>query len=183
MLWESVWGFLERRRKVLEGVCISGGEPTLAPFLPTFLRQVREFGYRVKLDTNGYHPTSLKPLLAEGLLDFVALDIKNSPAKYGATVGLSVVDLSRITQSLSLLRASGVAHELRTTVAAGLHTIEDMREILSFTGSGHRYALQPVRPDAVSLSGKRFVPPPLATLRAMGEVLEQQFSEVIIHGI
>ncbi len=180
--WGYIRDFLTHRRRVLEGVCISGGEPTLASFLPTFLSEVRELGLEVKLDTNGYHPEPLKTLLDADLVDFVALDIKNSPAKYAATCGLPAVDIGRIRHSLDLLQASGVTYELRTTVAAGLHEVGDMQEILSFTGGGARYSLQPVQRDAVSLSGRRFVPPDLATLRAMGEVLEESFSEVIIHG-
>ncbi|MBT9134741.1 MAG: 7-carboxy-7-deazaguanine synthase [Firmicutes bacterium] len=182
LTWAAVRDFLAQRRKVLEGVCVSGGEPTLAPFLPAFLGEVRELGLEVKLDTNGYHPEPLKALLDAHLVDFVALDIKNSPAKYAATCGLPAVDLNRIKTSLYLLQASGVTHELRTTVSAGLHDIEDMQEIVSFTGGGARFALQPVQRDAVSLSGRRFVPPTLATLRAMGEILEESFNEVIIHG-
>jgi len=180
--WDAVWDFLGHRRKVLGGVCISGGEPTLAPFLAEFLGEVKALGLEVKLDTNGYHPEPLKTLLDAHLLDFVALDIKNSPTKYAATCGRTAVDLNRIRQSLDLVQTSGVDYELRTTVAAGLHDVEDMREILAFTGGGVRYALQPVQRDAVSLSGQRFVPPTLATLRAMGEILAESFSEVIIHG-
>jgi len=180
--WDAVWDFLGHRRKVLEGVCISGGEPTPAPFLAAFLGEVKALGLEVKLDTNGYHPERLKTLLDAHLLDFVALDIKNSPTKYAATCGRTTIDLNRIRQSLDLIQTSGVDYELRTTVAAGLHDVEDMREILAFTGGGVRYALQPVQRDAASLSGQRFIPPTLATLRAMGEILEESFSEVYIHG-
>jgi pyruvate formate lyase activating enzyme len=181
--WDAVWDFLAQRRKVLDGVCISGGEPTLAPFLAEFLGEVKALGLEVKLDTNGYHPEPLRTLLDADLLDFVALDIKNSPAKYAATSGRTTIDLNRIRQSLDLVQASGVAHELRTTVAEGLHQVADMREIVAFTGGGARYSLQPVQRDAVSLSRQRFVPPTFTTLRAMGEILEGSFSEVYIHGI
>jgi pyruvate formate lyase activating enzyme len=181
--WEAVWDFLAQRRKVLDGVCISGGEPTPTPFLAEFLCAVKELGLEVKLDTNGYHPKHLKALLDARLLDFVALDIKNSPAKYAATSGRTTIDLNRIRQSLALVQGSGVAYELRTTVAEELHEVADMREILAFTGGGARYSLQPVERDAVSLSGQRFVPPTFTTLRAMGEILEEGFSMVYIHGI
>ncbi len=180
--WSAVQDFLARRRNVLEGVCVSGGEPTPAPFLPAFFSGVKELGLAVKLDTNGYHPESLQALLDARLVDFVALDIKNSPAKYASTCGLPAVDLNRIRNTLDLLQASGVTYELRTTVVAGWHDVADIQDILSFTGGGARYALQPVQRDADSLSGRRFVPPTSATLRAMGKVLAANFSEVVIHG-
>lgn len=180
--WNAVWHFLERRRTVLDGVCVSGGEPTEAPFLPDFLRGVRELGYKVKLDTNGYHPDQLATVLGQNLVDFVAMDIKNSPSKYAYTSGLQAMDVDRIHKSISVIKESGLDYEFRTTIAMELHDLEDINEMMELVGRGSRYALQPVRHDIVSLSGRAFTPPTAETLRSMGERLEDYFSEVIIHG-
>lgn len=182
LLWNTVWDFLQRRRKVLDGVCVSGGEPTQAPFLPDFLRGVRELGYRVKLDTNGYHPEQLASMLNDKLVDFVAMDIKNSPSKYATTSGLACMDVDRVKQSISIIKESGVEYEFRTTIAMELHDLLDIKEMMELVGKGSRYALQPVRHDTPSLSGRVFTPPSPATLRQMGERLEDYFEEVIIHG-
>ena len=118
--------FLEKRRGILDGVCITGGEPTLQPDLEKLLRSVKELGYPVKLDTNGYRPEVLKALVEKGLVDYVAMDIKNSPEAYGQTVGLSNMDLSRIEQSIRILAQGTVDYEFRTTVVAELHNEESI---------------------------------------------------------
>ena len=100
---EEVRKTLQKRKKVLDGVCITGGEPTLAPDLPELIREIKEMGYLVKLDTNGYRPEVLGSLLEEGLLDYVAMDIKSSPEGYAKAAGLPGLDLSRIQRSVELL--------------------------------------------------------------------------------
>ena len=127
---EEVMTFLKRRKGILEGVCITGGEPTLQPDLPEFLRKVRELGYLVKLDTNGYRPEVLQSLMEEGLLDYVAMDVKASKEKYARTVGVSSVDLARLDRSISLLLGQDrIPYEFRTTVVKGLHDLADFEEI------------------------------------------------------
>ena len=118
--------FLAKRKGILDGVCITGGEPALQPELETLLRAIKELGYPVKLDTNGYRPEALKALVEKGLVDYVAMDIKNSPASYGQTVGLSNMDLSRIEQSIRILAQGNVDYEFRTTVVAELHSEESI---------------------------------------------------------
>jgi pyruvate formate lyase activating enzyme len=107
---------------LLDGVCITGGEPTLHKDLPELLRSIRELGFKIKLDTNGYKPQILQQLLKEGLVDHVAMDIKNSPALYAETVGLKQVQLEKLEESIRLLMEGPVSYELRTTVAEQLHT-------------------------------------------------------------
>ena len=118
--------FLEKRKGILDGVCITGGEPTLQKELPQLLRSVKALGYPVKLDTNGYRPQVLKELVEEGLVDYVAMDIKNSPEEYAKTVGLSKMDLSRIEESIRFLTREAVDYEFRTTVVAQLHSEESI---------------------------------------------------------
>ena len=121
--------FLGKRRGILEGVCITGGEPTIHPELPELLRAVKALGYPVKLDTNGYRPQSLRALLAEGIVDYVAMDLKNSPAGYAAATGIPEPDLSRVGESITLLLESGVDFELRTTVVKPIHTAKSIQNM------------------------------------------------------
>ena len=129
MTTEELLAFLKKRRGVLDGVCITGGEPTIHPELSVLLRAVKELGYAVKLDTNGYRPDALEQILREGLVDYVAMDLKNSPAGYGDAVGISEPDLSRIGRSIRLLQDSGMDFELRTTVVSPIHSTDSVREM------------------------------------------------------
>ena len=113
--------FLRKRQGLLDAVCVSGGEPTLQPELENLLRGIKALGYPVKLDTNGSRPEVLKHLVGEGLVDYVAMDVKNGPEAYGATVGLRNYDLAPVEESLRFLIDGDVDYELRTTVVAQLH--------------------------------------------------------------
>jgi len=127
---------LANRRGKLDGVVISGGEPTLHAGLPDFLRQVRALGFATKLDTNGSHPEVVRALLAARLLDYVAMDLKAPWSRYAEATG-SPVDLGALTETLALLRSSGIEHQLRTTRWPGL-TESDCAEIAQIaTGSPH----------------------------------------------
>ena len=114
--------FLKKRTGLLDAVCVSGGEPTLQPELPHFLKSIKEQGFLVKLDTNGYRPEVLQSLVEAGLVDYVAMDVKNGPSHYAATTGHPGIVLDRITQSLRFLIAGDVPYELRTTVVKELHS-------------------------------------------------------------
>lgn len=123
--------FLSSRKGKLDGVCITGGEPTLQMDLPDFIAKIKSMGLLVKLDTNGYRPEVLKPLLDAQLLDMVAMDIKNSRDFYAATTGVheASFELERIEKSISLLLMSGIRHEFRTTVTKELHGTEQIQGI------------------------------------------------------
>jgi len=177
---EEVFDFLHRRRRILDGVCISGGEPTLAPFLTDFLRQVKAMGYLVKLDTNGYRPEVLEGLFRAGLVDYIAMDVKNSPQKYTATCGVSHLDLRRIKDSIELVKSAGVPYEFRTTLSTELVDMADIEGIAAFVGKGRVYALQAVNPAQVTLSGRVFTPPPLQSIKEMSQALAATFQEVVI---
>lgn len=139
---EEILAFLKKRRGTLDGVCITGGEPTLQPGLRDFILRVRELGFGVKLDSNGNHPDRLRALIDEGLLVMVAMDIKNSPAHYARTVGLPQIDLGPIRESAALLMEKRVPYEFRTTVTAELHSAEDMRAIGEWLQGDSPYYLQ-----------------------------------------
>lgn len=126
---EEFFAFLKSRKGLLDGVCVSGGEPTLYKDLPVFLEKIKEMGFLVKLDTNGYRPQVLKDLVGNKLVDYVAMDVKNSPATYGQTVGLEKMDLAAIEESLRFLIGGSVDYELRTTLVKPFHdraSIQDM---------------------------------------------------------
>ena len=139
---EEVLGVLRKRRGMLDGVCITGGEPTLTSDLPEFIGRVREMGYLVKLDTNGYRPDVLEKLLENGMLDYVAMDIKSSRERYAKVAGLPGLDLNRIQRSVELLMGGKVDYEFRTTVAQGLHTREDIEAVGQWLQGCRRYFLQ-----------------------------------------
>ena len=146
----EVFSFLEKRKNVLSAVCISGGEPTLAAGLPSFIRQIKELGYLVKLDTNGSRPDVLAALFSEGLLDYVAMDIKHTKGQYATACGAggtavdggAFADLGKIEASMALLRDSGIAHEFRTTVVRELHDEADLLEIGEWIKGGAPWYLQ-----------------------------------------
>ena len=137
----ELFAFLEKRRKLLDGVAVTGGEPTLQPDLPDFLRRIRELGYAVKLDTNGGRPEVLRLILREGLADYVAMDIKSSPENYEKAAGVSGI-LDAVKESAELLRHSGVPHEFRTTAVKNLHTADDFRRIGEWLSGEERYFIQ-----------------------------------------
>lgn len=139
---EELFAFLEKRHGLLDGVAITGGEPCMNPGLPDLLRRIREMGFMTKLDTNGYHPEVLEKILEEGLVDYVAMDIKNSPEKYAETVGLAELDMSRIEKSITLLVNGPVDYEFRTTVVKEFHQEADFEKIGEMIRGAKRYFLQ-----------------------------------------
>lgn len=138
---ESLLEFLHGRKKKLDGVCITGGEPTLYIDLPELLKKVKDMGFQVKLDTNGTNPKMLRQILQDGLCDYVAMDIKNCPDKYTATCG-GVDVLAQVKDSVSLLMASGMEYEFRTTVMHPYHTPEDLEKIGRWLQGAKRYFIQ-----------------------------------------
>ena len=140
---DEILAFLKKRQGILDGVAITGGEPTLMSGLYDFIVQVKEMGYSVKLDSNGTRPEVLKNLVMNGLVDYVAMDIKNSPEKYAYTCGLpESYDLSKIEESKNFLMEGHVDFEFRTTVAKPFHTEEDFYKIGEWLKGSEKYFLQ-----------------------------------------
>ena len=129
MTMEEFLIFLKKRAGLLDAVCVSGGEPTLQKDLPELLKGIKALGFSVKLDTNGSRPDVLKQLVADGLVNYVAMDVKNSFRRYGETIGLSRPDMASIEESLRFLIEENVAYELRTTVVAELHSEQSVTEM------------------------------------------------------
>ena len=149
---EEVLAFLRKRVGLLDAVCITGGEPTLQKDLKQFIIKVKDMGYAVKLDTNGTNPALLDELLSEGLIDYVAMDIKNSPEKYSLTAGADV-DLNNILKSIELIKSKAPDCEFRTTVTKELHTGDDIRRIALTVGKGNKYFIQQFKDSGSLISG------------------------------
>ena len=141
----EVLSFLERRKGKLDGVCITGGEPTLQPELPEFLEKLRRLGYAVKLDTNGSFPDRLAALIDAGLVDYVAMDITNRPEKYKETAGCTDAQLAAVRRSVELLLEGRGDYEFRTTVTGKLHTPEDIGAAAAWIAGAKRYFHQPFK--------------------------------------
>ena len=139
---EEFFCFLKKRKGLLDGVAVTGGEPCLHAGLPAFLQRIKDLGFLTKLDTNGYHPELLARILDSRLADYAAMDIKNSPEKYAQTAGASSVDLTKIEESIALLMNGGTDYEFRTTVVAELHAAEDFEKIGPMIRGAKRYFLQ-----------------------------------------
>lgn len=154
---ESILSFLKKRQGLLDGVAITGGEPLLMPDLEEFIRKVRALGFLVKLDTNGSFPARLRTLIEAGLVDYVAMDIKNSPEKYDATAGAAGF-LPQVEQSVSLLLEGRVPYEFRTTVVQELHTPEDFHAIGRWLAGAQQYFLQSFVDSGELLSGNLHAP-------------------------
>ena len=138
---KEVLDFLANRKKLLEGVCISGGEPLIYKDLDKFLVKIKNLGYLIKLDTNGYEPLALKKLLAMNLLDYIAMDIKGSLDKYSLIAGVKV-DVNKIKQSLGLVMSSGLPYEFRTTVLPKFHDLAEIEKIAKMIKGAENYYLQ-----------------------------------------
>lgn len=139
---EEIFRFLKKRQGILEGVCISGGEPLLQPDLEEFIREVRSLGYCVKLDTNGSLPDRLEYLAGQGLLDYVAMDLKNSPEHYGRTAGAPLCDVERIDRSIRLLMGGDIPYEFRTTVVREFHQRADFEAMGKWIEGADQHFLQ-----------------------------------------
>ena len=142
MAENEVLSFLKKRVGLLEGVCITGGEPLLQADIIDFIKKIKEMGYPVKVDTNGCYPETLRELIQNNLVDYVAMDIKNSKEKYGITVGLPLFDITSVEKSILLLLQNQVDFEFRTTVVQEFHTVEDIQKIAEWIKGAPRYFLQ-----------------------------------------
>lgn len=155
----QILAFLETRRKKLDGVVVSGGEPTIQPDLLDFLARIKSLGFEVKLDTNGTNPSVQAEALTRGLLDYVAMDVKHDPARYAEIVGVAV-DPGNLAASRDLLLCSGVAHEFRTTVIPRFHDDAVIERIAQFCEGASRMVLQGVVPAHALEPAFRMCPPP-----------------------
>lgn len=142
---EEVFKYLEKRKGLLDGVCITGGEPLLQEDIEDFIIKVKEMGYKVKLDTNGSSPSKLKRLLDKNLLDYIAMDVKNDFLNYDKTAGINMINIENIKRSIELIEKSTVDYEFRTTVVKQFHDLCQLEHICEYLGPKAKYYIQNYR--------------------------------------
>ncbi len=172
----------EKRKGILEGICVTGGEPTLRPELAGFLRRMKEAGALTKLDTNGSRPDVLSRLFEEKLVDYTAMDIKASPALYPVISGTDAVPVSDICRSVALVMDQSPDYEFRTTVTRELFTEETFHEIGSMIRGAKAYYLQAFR-DSGALLSENFHPPEADFLKRAQDIMLTYVERVEIRGI
>lgn len=153
---KEIYEFLESRKKRLEGICITGGEPTLQKDIITFIKNIKEKGYLVKLDTNGYMPEKLEEIIKSGYIDMVAMDIKNCKSEYAKTVGIKEEEfcIAKIEQAVEIIKKSKIKHEFRSTIVKELHTRENIIDIAKWLNGDDMYFLQNFRENEELVCGK-----------------------------
>lgn len=166
---EEILAFLKKRQGLLDGIAITGGEPLLQPDMPAFIQKVKDLGFLVKLDTNGCYPEVLKQLVEDKLVDYVAVDIKNSIAKYPETVGVPDFDITPVLETVSYLKTDPVEYEFRTTIVKEFHTEEDIRSIADWIAGNEPYFLQSFT-DSGHLIG--------SNLHEVGKAQLEQFCQI-----
>ncbi len=178
----EVLAYLEKRKNLLDGVSITGGEPLLQKDIAGFIRAVKALGYAVKLDTNGTFPERLAPLLSEGLLDYVAMDIKNGRSGYAAAAGLPV-DIGRIEKSVGLITASGVDYEFRTTLVKGIHDEASFREAMELIRGAKRFFLQKFVDSGNLIDGRGLSAFSRAETERFAAIAREYVEEVALRGM
>ncbi len=179
---QEVLRFLSNRQGLLDGVCITGGEPLLQPDIADFLRRVKALGYPVKLDTNGCYPQALRRVVQEGLVDYVAMDIKNSPSLYPTMVGLPGFDVTPVQESVRYLLEGHVEYEFRTTVVKEFHTVASIREAARWIAGAPRYYLQGFV-DSGNLIGQGLTAPTPEEMEEMAAAAREFVKETALRGV
>lgn len=179
---EEIISYLKKRKGLLDGICVSGGEPLLQIGLEDFLKRVKELGFKVKLDTNGTFPARLKSLVKKGLVDYVAMDIKNCKRKYALTTGTESFDITKIEESVAFLLQGTVDYEFRTTVVDGLHEAQDIVEIGEWIKGAKKYFLQNFV-DSGNLIGENLHAVSRETLDEMRKTAQKHLQNVEVRGI
>ncbi len=179
---EEVMSYLRKRQGLLDGVVITGGEPLLQEGIEDFIAEIKSLGYAVKLDTNGSFPEKLISIVEKGLVDYVAMDIKNSKEKYGMTVGLENFDIEPIEKSVDFLLQNKVDYEFRTTIVDGFHTLDDIQDIVVWIKGAHKYFLQNFV-DSGDLIKQELKPVSVDLLKEMQRKASETIPSVEIRGI
>ena len=179
---EEILDFLSKRTGLLDGVCITGGEPLMNGDIADFIKKIKEMGYSVKLDTNGTFPERLKTLLENNLIDYVDMDIKNSKYKYAITAGIKNVNISDIERSINLLKSSDIDYEFRTTVVNEFHTESDILKIAEWIKGAKKYFLQNFE-DSGNLIGENLTAVSKEVLESMKSAAKAFVENTQIRGV
>lgn len=178
---KEVISFLTKRKNVLEGVCLTGGEPLIQSGVEQFLSKVKSLGYKVKLDTNGAFPDRLQRLVEAGLVDYVAMDVKNSQELYATTVGCEL-DLGAICRSVEFLKSNAVDYEFRTTVTGSFHTADSIEAMARWLSGAKRWYLQQFV-DSGDLIDSTVVGADEETLKSYQEIAQKYVADTKLRGI
>ena len=179
---DEIIEYLKKRKGLLDGIAITGGEPLMTQDTVSFIRRIKAEGYAVKLDTNGSYPDRLKLLVSEGLVDYVAMDIKNSKELYAETAGLPKLDISKIEESVGFLLEGRTDYEFRTTVVRQFHTVESIADAAKWIKGAKRYFLQSFT-DSGNLIGEGMSGVPKEEMELMREAASQYVESVSLRGI
>ena len=179
---DAVLSYLTKRRGIIDGICVTGGEPLLRTDIAPFLEKVKSLGLLVKLDTNGTFPDRLRALVEAGLVDYVAVDVKNAKERYAATVGLEGFDVAPIERTLQFLREGAASYELRTTVVREFHDADAIRSLAEWIEGAPRYYLQTFADSGDLIASEPLHPVPRAEMEEMAKIARSYIPEVKIRG-
>lgn len=179
---DAVLSYLTKRCGVIDGICVTGGEPLLRTDIAPFLEKVKSLGLLVKLDTNGTFPDRLRALVEAGLVDYVAVDVKNAKERYAATVGLEGFDVAPIERTLQFLREGAASYELRTTVVREFHDADAIRSLAEWIEGAPRYYLQTFADSGDLIASEPLHPVPRAEMEEMAKIARSYIPEVKIRG-
>lgn len=178
----TIYEFLTKRKGILEAVCITGGEPTLQQDLLPFLRNVKKLGFKIKLDTNGLNPDVLSSAIDEKLIDFISMDIKNSPDKYALTSGIDALSLEKINKSIALLKSNKIDYEFRTTIVVEFHSYDDILSISKWLSGSARYVLQQYKFSPHQIASQVFKTYSYEQFQTFQSVLQKSIAVVELRG-
>lgn len=178
----EVLAYLDKRKGIIDGICISGGEPLIQKDVEKFIKRVKEKGVQVKLDTNGSNPKKLKDLIDKKLIDYVAMDIKNDFTDYGKTAGIEKINTNKIKESIKILENSDIEYEFRTTIVKELHDLKKIENICKYINRKSKYYLQNYR-DSITVLQKGLTGFSDKELQEIKEKLSKKYPNVMIRGI
>ena len=167
---QEIFEYLTKRKGVLEGVCVSGGEPTLDADLPNFLEKLKTLGYSVKLDTNGTNPSMVKSIIDNGLADYIAMDIKNDKDNYAKIIGFERYDTSKVEKTVELLMSENINYEFRTTLIDNYHKKQNIISICEWIKGANKYCLQKFKDSGSCLNSQG--------LTAVGDTKAKEFLQI-----
>ncbi|MCR4695236.1 MAG: anaerobic ribonucleoside-triphosphate reductase activating protein [Pseudobutyrivibrio sp.] len=179
---DEIFQHLESKKKVLDGVCITGGEPTLHKDLPDFIKRIKDLSLLVKLDSNGTNPDMISSLISDSLIDYVAMDIKHSKEKYNSLACMPTFDIGKIEASVELLKNSPIDYEFRTTIIKECHQAQDMEAIGQWLAGAKAYYLQSYK-ESPQVINPIFSPPSAETLESFVEIVKPYVENTRIRGV
>ena len=178
---EEFFSYINKRKGILDGVCLTGGEPLLQPDIEYFIKRIKDSGLAVKLDTNGSMPKKLRGLIEAGLVDYIAMDIKNSREKYAMTCGIPSFP-ENVNESVDLIMSSSTPYEFRTTLVRELHTVEDMEDIGKWISGARAYFLQAFTDSGDIISSSPFHAPEESEMEEFLEVVRKYVPSAALRG-